>query len=102
MPPLLILWPLLLSCAPDPVERCLRYPDGDGDGLGDAALPVALCDPTPGYVNTPGDCDDNAPSLTVIAAWADEDGDGFADEATKDDACAPSLVAAWDRLRRRA
>ena len=46
MPPLLILWPLLLSCAPDPAERCLRYPDADGDGLGDVTLPVALCDLT--------------------------------------------------------
>ena len=33
MPLLLLLWPLLISCAPDPVERCLRYPDGDGDEL---------------------------------------------------------------------
>jgi hypothetical protein len=83
----MLLLSLLFACGADPAGPCVQYPDGDGDGLGDAALPVQLCEPSPGYVLTPGDCDDDDPTLTVITAWADEDMDGFGDPTRRFSSC---------------
>jgi hypothetical protein len=38
------------------------YRDADGDLFGDTSLPAEVCAGTPGYVATPGDCDDTNPT----------------------------------------
>lgn len=39
------------------------YPDGDGDGYGDSSGLVTTCSPPADYVNRPGDCDDDEPTV---------------------------------------
>lgn len=43
------------------------YADTDGDGWGDAANTVAACAKPEGYIEKPGDCDDNNPAITLCA-----------------------------------
>jgi hypothetical protein len=88
------------------------YPDGDGDGVGTAVGAVTACAAPAGFVAIAGDCDDSstAVSPTVVescdgvdndcdgdtdepgaigfaSAWADVDGDGQGDPATRYDGC---------------
>ena len=55
-------------------EDFFWYADADGDGFGDVATEQYSCTPIPGMINTPGDCDDSDPNLTVFNAPCD-DGD---------------------------
>ncbi|MEQ1505545.1 MAG: MopE-related protein, partial [Myxococcota bacterium] len=80
------------------------WPDEDGDTFGDAAVaPVLTCDPAPGFVGRPGDCDDAVATVftgavevcdgvdddcdavvddgITVPYWPDVDGDGFGDDA---------------------
>jgi hypothetical protein len=41
------------------------YPDGDGDGYGDASQPLYACDAPAGHVADSQDCDDTDPTLTL-------------------------------------
>jgi len=77
----------------DPETAGRWYPDADGDGYGDDALPVLACDrPTEGPALTVagGDCDDGNPLTHPGAAFEelpglctrDEDGDGYGDNRT--------------------
>ncbi|HNF72156.1 MAG TPA: putative metal-binding motif-containing protein, partial [Chitinophagaceae bacterium] len=83
-------------------EICIDYQDSDGDGYGNPAVSQSgLCDnPTPGFVNVSGDCNDNNnqihpgsveicnglddncngqidEGLTFVTYYADTDGDGY-------------------------
>ena len=66
----------------DAVEATTTYTDGDGDGVGDAA--VVSCDPVAGTVAVDGDCDDADAAVHPGAeevcddAGVDEDCDGTA------------------------
>ncbi|HNU56885.1 MAG TPA: MopE-related protein [Flavobacteriales bacterium] len=55
-------------------EDFFWYADLDNDGFGDVATEQFSCEPIPGMINTPGDCNDNDPNLTVFNAPCD-DGD---------------------------
>ena len=62
------------------------YPDGDGDGYGNPATPLAICaDPGGAYVLDGTDCDDANPAVHPGAdEWCngeDDDCDGTVDEA---------------------
>jgi hypothetical protein len=62
----------------DAIAGQVWYPDGDGDGVGEAPG-IAACDnPSPGaFVEVAGDCDDADPSQGASALWfADSDQDG--------------------------
>jgi MYXO-CTERM domain-containing protein len=52
----------------DAIDAPEWYPDADGDGLGDGESPTRACDPPPGTVAEPGDCDDADPSRTTDCA----------------------------------
>jgi len=87
------------------------FPDGDGDGFGDAAQPETACGPGEGFVSNGNDCDDtradvwpgNPESCDGVdndcngavddgvgtTVWDDADGDGFGDPAAPAVACAP-------------
>ncbi len=66
------------------IDAAIRFVDSDGDGQGDAALPILDC----GGVGVPedGDCDDGAPEVYPGAPetcdGVDEDCDGDIDEET--------------------
>ncbi len=79
----------------DPASQILSYPDGDGDGFGDATVDGTLyCDIPTGAVSDNTDCDDGSaaynPGATEICTdpndyncdgsvgYADGDGDGVA------------------------
>ncbi len=78
----------------DLVEGGAWYLDEDGDGYGDDAGLLSVCDPPGGYVASGGDCDDGDPAVhpgadeVCDASAEDEDCDGLADD---DD---PSVTAA--------
>ncbi len=48
----------------DPTTQRTVYTDTDGDGLGDAVAPVAVCDLQPGFVENRDDCDDTTAAVT--------------------------------------
>ena len=89
------------------IDKPNSWPDGDGDGFGDATLaPASLCSPPSNYVFDGSDCDDDAADVNTAATelcdgidnncvdgtdeglletlWPDLDGDGFGnrDEAS--------------------
>jgi cysteine-rich repeat protein len=47
------------------------YADRDGDGYGDDAITLASCNPPPGYISRPGDCNDTDPAIHPFAAERD-------------------------------
>ncbi|MBN2797850.1 MAG: hypothetical protein JXX28_01770 [Deltaproteobacteria bacterium] len=55
----------------DPVDADTFYVDGDGDGYGDAAAPVAACEAPAGAVSADGDCDDTDPAFHPGAPESD-------------------------------
>lgn len=66
------------------------FADGDGDGFGDAAAPLAACDPAPGRSADALDCDDRDAAVSPDAdevcdpVDADEDCDGRTDDLDDD------------------
>ncbi len=73
--------------APDAVPW---YVDNDGDRFGDPARSVLSCDPPPGYVSSPGDCDDLRAETHLgaeeLCNGLDDDCDGVVDEDDATDA----------------
>ena len=95
------------------------FTDGDGDGFGDAALPVQACATGPGIVSDDTDCDDSDPDIhpeadeicdtvdndcdadvdegVTTAYYRDADADGFGDASDLLEACSlPSGYVADD------
>ncbi len=66
-----------------------RYPDADGDSLGDdSVVPVDVCPGDPDFVDNNADCDDSNPGIGEPETWfLDADADGFGTDATTLDAC---------------
>lgn len=64
------------------------YPDVDGDGFGDTLGGIAACSPPPGYVPTPGDCDDHNPGAhpgaPEVCNGRDDDCNGGVDDQAID------------------
>jgi len=58
------------------------YIDQDGDGLGSSGQSLVTCFQPAGYVDVPGDCDDNDP---LVGICVDADGDGFTDDVDCND-----------------
>jgi hypothetical protein len=98
----------------DAVDAAPWYRDRDGDRFGDPAASFISCRPAPGYVSSPGDCDDlrasthlgadelcngldddcdgiedEGDALDAMTWFADTDGDGFGDPARPRRACSP-------------
>ncbi len=80
------------------------YPDGDGDGFGDAAAAATLsCDPVSGQVTDASDCDDVDPDVHPSAEEVCDDLDNDCDGSTDNgidrngdgtvDSCDAGLVA---------
>ncbi|MFH1467003.1 MAG: MopE-related protein [Pseudomonadota bacterium] len=67
------------------VDAPTWYPDGDGDGYGDALGAIAACEQPSGTLTDAGDCDDADPDIhpgaTEICDGADNDCDGTTDAA---------------------
>ena len=76
----------LLACNRD---ECLLYPDTDGAGLGYASTPTQDCAPGDGFVKSPGDCNNQDPTVGALSFYRDVDGDGFGDDANNKNACEP-------------
>ncbi len=84
----------------DALDAVIWYPDGDGDGYGDAlATGTARCAAEGDEVLDNSDCDDHSagtnPAATEICddAGADEDCDGLVDDA--DDSTDPASMSTW-------
>jgi hypothetical protein len=73
------------------------YTDGDGDGYGDPATEVRLCDTPKDLVDLGGDCDDANPDVnpggTEICNGLDDDCDLAVDDA--DPSVDPSTATTW-------
>lgn len=97
----LALWLVACGGDRDPVDGCPTwYPDGDGDGFGDArAGGVAACSAPRGHVDNALDCDDTQRAIHPGAvevcdpADRDEDCNGLADN--DDPAFTGGTVEAW-------
>ncbi len=74
----------------DPEGFTVSYPDSDGDGYGVGSRELAGCDALDGWVTNTFDCDDNEsainPDATEVCDGADNDCDGYADDARATDA----------------
>jgi hypothetical protein len=66
------------------------YVDNDGDGFGDPTTEAAQCTtPASGWVEVPGDCDDQDNAMTPETVWyRDGDGDGYGVDDITAVACA--------------
>jgi len=96
----------------DAVDAGLWYPDLDGDGYGDGDEPLRTCTPPTDHVAVSGDCDDDDATTydgayeacdgvdnncdgeiddgqPMTTYYADRDGDGYGDETSEIQACAP-------------
>jgi hypothetical protein len=70
-------------------DRRAYYPDGDGDGYGDAASPLLACPPGPGsgYSTNASDCDDFRGDVHPTAPECDDGVDNDCDPLTMGDPC---------------
>jgi hypothetical protein len=70
------------------------FTDADGDGVGDAALPLQACALSEGLAALEGDCDDADPSFGLPEPWwEDGDGDGFGRGEASSPSCTPPTPA---------
>ena len=69
----------------DAVDRATWYRDDDGDGVGDGAVTLVACDQPPGFVATPGDCDDHEPLAVPGGVEVCDGVDNDCDSATTAD-----------------
>lgn len=73
------------SDGPDASDAQTGYPDSDGDGYGNQASPVVLCDLPNGLIADGSDCDDALaavhPGATESCNGVDDDCDGLSDES---------------------
>ncbi len=78
------------DCDGDADDGTSWYPDGDGDGYGDAAATPALCDGGSGLLADASDCDDGdaaiSPAAEELCDGVDNDCDGETDEGDAVDA----------------
>ncbi|MBP9203742.1 MAG: hypothetical protein KBG28_07255 [Kofleriaceae bacterium] len=59
------------------VDGTVFYPDNDGDGFGNFALPRTECPRPAGHVDDSRDCNDGDPRISPLTVWhLDFDGDG--------------------------
>ena len=66
-----------------PCTTAWWFPDLDGDGYGDPAGGLELCEGLSGYVTNDADCDDTDAGISPQTIWFyDGDGDGYGDSAT--------------------
>lgn len=78
-------------------QPATSYLDGDGDGVGNTAVPTATCPPPSGYVPDAGDCDDaNALVMTPLPAARDADQDGVTATTTLDPGACVGLPTVVD------
>ena len=72
----------------DAVDRTTFFMDGDGDGYGDADLPLEACEQPEDAVDNDGDCDDNDddvnPDASEVCDGEDNDCDGSVDNDAED------------------
>jgi hypothetical protein len=68
----------------NPIDGDTWYEDNDGDTWGNDAVFEVTCDPVPGYVLDPGDCDDENPDVNPdadeVCNGVDDDCSGLADD----------------------
>jgi len=73
----------------DAIDAQTWYEDLDGDGYGDDGVTVVACDAPPGYVGTPGDCEDADgavhPGAEELCNGVDDDCDAATDELVDGD-----------------
>jgi hypothetical protein len=73
------------------------YRDGDGDGYGDAGDETEACQPSAGWVDDAGDCDDSLetvhPGADELCNGRDDDCDGLVDD--EDDSLLAAEQASW-------
>lgn len=86
-----------LACD-DPFER---FADADGDGVGDAAVSVMVCEEVEGFVADAGDCDDLRVDVSPLASETcgnglDENCDGVDEACAPPDLRADSVIAVRD------
>ncbi len=96
------------------------WTDADGDGYGDATLPVSVCEPDPSIVENGDDCNDHDPALSPAALdicdgvdndcdgvvdgdatyhttyYADMDGDTYGDPSFSTSACSEPVGSVTD------
>jgi len=74
---------------PNPEQKLpVWYIDADGDGYGDSTSPEESCTQPAGYVDRPGDCNDNDSAVNPETLWyADQDGDGYGNPGNYQSSC---------------
>jgi MYXO-CTERM domain-containing protein len=83
----------------DPASTLDYWADDDGDGYGDPATAIRLCDPEPGWTGNDDDCDDADPSVNPLASevcdGVDNECDGLVDDL--DPSVDPGTYTPWYR-----
>lgn len=89
-----------MTDTPDAMPACTTatyYPDVDGDGYGDMAVPMSACEAPAGYIARGGDCDDTDakihPGVAEVCDGKDNDCNGMTDDA--DPGVAPTTQHAF-------
>jgi len=73
-----------------PAAPSTWYADSDGDGYGNAAMPVSACTAPPGYVADSSDCNDLDPASSPVAVEVCDEIDNNCDGQVDEGGAAPS------------